>query len=184
VIDTEPPTTTTPERPSGSVPRVRPAAPHAHTTRGLELIGAFKIFEGIFLLGVALGAFGLLRPDWADQAQDWVERISLSETNRTLAAIAGSVLALFENGSSRFLAIGGGALLYATLFFVEGIALWKGKRWAEYLVLVSTAIPLPFELRAVWHHASLLHVSILAINVGIILYLAKQLARTPHHPAS
>ena len=138
------------------------------------------MFQGTILLGVALGAFGLLRPVWADQAQDWVERVSLSENNHTITALAGSVLSLFENGSSHFLAIGGGALLYATLFFVEGVALWKGKRWAEYLVLVSTAIPLPFELRAVWHHASLLHVSILAINVGIIVYLAKQLARVRH----
>ena len=181
MIETEPGTATERASEQQRASRLQPpSVPRARPARGLELIGAFKMFQGTILLGVALGAFGLLRPVWADQAQDWVERVSLSENNHTITALAGSVLSLFENGSSHFLAIGGGALLYATLFFVEGVALWKGKRWAEYLVLVSTAIPLPFELRAVWHHASLLHVSILAINVGIIVYLAKQLARVRH----
>ena len=106
-------------------------------------------------------------------------------------------------GSSRAVAqatgLGSAALAAMNLLFGAGcygvafafLSRQKGLRRNFYvytslgliLVLVSTAIPLPFELRAVWHHASLLHVSILAINVGIIVYLARQLARTGHHPA-
>ena len=44
--------------------------------------------------------------------------------------------------------------LYTAMYAVEGVGLLLRRRWAEYFGLVMTAIPLPFEVYALLHHAN------------------------------
>lgn len=63
------------------------------------------------------------------------------------------------------------ALLYGSLEGLEGVGLLRRRRWAEYLVLVATAVFLPWEIDEIVHRATALKVLALAVNVAIIAYL-------------
>jgi uncharacterized membrane protein (DUF2068 family) len=63
-------------------------------------------------------------------------------------------------------------LLYSSLRFLESYGLWRQRIWAEWLAIVSGAIYLPFELRALIRHPSAIHWAVLLINIAIVLYIA------------
>ena len=91
-------------------------------------------------------------------------------------------------------------LLYTGMYAVEGVGLLLRKRWAEYFAVLMTAIPLPFEVRTLLHHAThlqssnllaadpsapvllysqvfVLKFAVLIINVGIVWFLVYHLRR-------
>lgn len=68
--------------------------------------------------------------------------------------------------------IGLGAFAYASIRFLEAYGLWNSKRWTEWLALLSAAIYLPFEIRAVLLPDALYSLIALAINVLVVVYLA------------
>jgi uncharacterized membrane protein (DUF2068 family) len=63
-------------------------------------------------------------------------------------------------------------LIYSSLRFLESFGLWRQRIWAEWLAIVSGAIYLPFELRALIRHPTAFHWAILLINIVIVLYIA------------
>jgi len=67
------------------------------------------------------------------------------------------------------LAIAG--FLYAALETFEGIGLLLKRRWAEYLVLVATAVFLPVEIRELIVKPSPFKVLALVVNLLIVAYL-------------
>ncbi len=64
-----------------------------------------------------------------------------------------------------------GAMLYGLLEVVEGVALVRRRRWAEYLVLVATAAFLPLEIDELVRKATVFKGLALVVNVAIIAYL-------------
>ena len=62
--------------------------------------------------------------------------------------------------------------LYASLRFLESYGLWRQRIWGEWLAIVSGAVYLPFELRALIRHPTSIHWAVLLINVVIVLYIA------------
>jgi uncharacterized membrane protein (DUF2068 family) len=75
-------------------------------------------------------------------------------------------------------AVGGWATLLlaidATASFFEGWALARGGWWGPWLVVAVTAAFIPAELAAVAKHPTAVRVLLLAINVGVALYLSRQ----------
>lgn len=63
------------------------------------------------------------------------------------------------------------SLVYASVFTLEGIGLWRERRWAEYLTIVTSSLLLPFEFIAVMHHATLIRIGVLVANAAIVAYL-------------
>ena len=61
--------------------------------------------------------------------------------------------------------------LYATIQLVEGLGLWFGAAWAEYMVVISTGLFVPEECLGIIHHFTLLRLTILVINAGILIYV-------------
>ena len=103
--------------------------------------------------------------------------------------------------------LSGVLLFYTGMYTVEGIGLLLRKRWAEYFAVAMTVIPLPFEVRTLFHHAThpllghalppaqsapiLLHsqvfvlkFAVLIINVGIVWYLIHHLRRSAKLPSA
>jgi len=143
---------------------------------GLEIIAGFKFIQAATLILVGLGAFGLMNPGVSDVAQEWLERLSLGNGQRFAVAAATRVLPLFNAASPRhFAALGAGAFGYASVFLAEGIGLWQGKKWAEYLTIVVTASLLPFEIAAVVNRITAVRVATLVINTVVIAYLVWEL---------
>lgn len=57
------------------------------------------------------------------------------------------------------------------MFTVEGVGLWRERRWAEYLTIVTSSLLLPFEFIAVVHHLTLIRTGVLLANAVIVAYL-------------
>jgi len=147
----------------------------------LDLIALFKFVKAATLIAAGLAAFGLLTPWLADSAHQWLERLSLARGHRLAARLAASSLQGLGGASDRKLVeLGVGAFLYASVFLVEGVGLWRCRRWAEYLTVLVTTSFLPFEVVALAHRFTAIRALTLALNVVVVIYLIWQLWRHRH----
>ncbi len=62
-------------------------------------------------------------------------------------------------------------VVYGTLQIVEGVGLWGGWRWAEYLAATATSLFVPFEVYEIVEKPSVLKVVGLVLNVLAVVYL-------------
>jgi len=62
-------------------------------------------------------------------------------------------------------------LAYACLEAVEGVGLWRNRRWAEYLTLVATSLLIPYEIYELILRVSILKVVAFVLNVLVVAYL-------------
>jgi uncharacterized membrane protein (DUF2068 family) len=69
------------------------------------------------------------------------------------------------------------SLAYAAVFCVEGYGLWRERRWAEYMTIVTSSLLLPFEFMAVMHRMTLVRIGVLLANAVIVAYLIIVTAR-------
>ena len=75
------------------------------------------------------------------------------------------------------------SLIYASVFTLEGVGLWRERRWAEYLTIVTSSLLLPFEFIAVLHHATWVRTGVLLANAVIVAYLIVITTRHRRRPA-
>jgi uncharacterized membrane protein (DUF2068 family) len=68
-----------------------------------------------------------------------------------------------------------GTLFYATIRFAEATGLWLEKPWAEWFALISGGLYIPIEIYELTHHATALKWVVFALNLVIVVYLARLL---------
>jgi uncharacterized membrane protein (DUF2068 family) len=143
--------------------------------RGLLLIAAFKLFKGLALLAVGIGALRLLHKDVAAEAERWIELLRVDPYNHYIHRVL-EKLSLLDARKLKELSVG--TFFYSALFLTEGIGLALRKRWAEYFTIVSTSLFIPLEIYELVKHASLAKGILLLGNAGIVAYLIVELRRT------
>lgn len=142
----------------------------------LIAVDRFVHFVVLGLLGVAVLAFT-------------AHRTSLRDTfYRVLAALQGGVGGgpvqttghvgivhdldrLFTLSAGTLVGVGIALLAYAALEGVEGIGLWIGRRWAEYLTFLATVVLLPLEIYEIINRGTVLKVIGFLINLAVVVYL-------------
>jgi uncharacterized membrane protein (DUF2068 family) len=142
----------------------------------LKAIAVLKFVKALLLAAVSLGSFNLLNPTMADKAERWVSAMAWRIGPKAAFAVQDKVSAL---PASELRLAGTVALLYGCLFAVEGVGLWRSKRWAEYLTIVATTSFVPFELYALVRHASWHRVATLAVNLLVVGYLVWKVRQRP-----
>jgi uncharacterized membrane protein (DUF2068 family) len=135
---------------------------------GLKIIAAAKIVKGVALAGLSLGVFDLIHKDLAAVALHFVQVARISPENRYVALML-EKLGLVEPSTLKRL--GELSALYAAILLVEGLGLWLGAAWAEYIVVISSGIFVPEECIATLHHFTWLRLSILILNGVILAYV-------------
>ena len=78
---------------------------------------------------------------------------------------------LFTVRATTLYLAGAGIAAYAGLEAIEAVGLWHGRRWAEYLTFVSTAVFVPYEVWELTKSVSALKLVALAVNLAILVYL-------------
>ncbi|HEY2006621.1 MAG TPA: DUF2127 domain-containing protein [Solirubrobacteraceae bacterium] len=78
---------------------------------------------------------------------------------------------LFTLHTGTLQAVGLALIAYAVLEGVEGIGLWMGKRWAEYLTFISTSVLLPLEIYEIINRGTVLKVLGFLINLAVVIWL-------------
>jgi GTP-binding protein len=142
--------------------------------RALVVIIAYKFAKGGLWFALALGMSVAMRMGLGDHlrgfadhlqhhAHAWSLRLAellvRASTPRGLWTV---VVALIADGISSF---------------IEGWALYRGRWWGPWLVVVATASLLPFEVVALSHHPHVVRAALFLLNIAIVLYLGRQALR-------
>lgn len=137
--------------------------------KGLWLIAAFKLFKGLVLIAVGIGALSLLHEDAAVQVTHWITTLGVDPNNHYIHKL---IRKLWTVNDAKLEAIGLGTFFYAALMFTEGIGLALRKRWAEYFTIFATCSFIPLEIYELFKAFSLTKVLVIIVNVAIVIYLA------------
>src|SRR5438874_810945 len=79
--------------------------------------------------------------------------------------------------SRRREAHGVGAYPCALLFTIEGVGLWGGRRWAEYLTVMATLSLVPLELFELLRAVTPARAAALVANLAVVAYLIGRMRR-------
>jgi uncharacterized membrane protein (DUF2068 family) len=142
------------------------------SNRIILLIGGFAILKAALLIIVAMAVHRLIVNNVADTVHAWVHHVRIDPENNHIHT---AIEKLTGIPKSRLKELSIGTLIYATLFFVEGVGLLLRKTWAEYLTVITTSGLLPLEIYEVFERASWLRVLLLIVNLAIVAYLIRQI---------
>ena len=142
--------------------------------RVLRLIALFKFCKAVLLVVVGLGALRLLDPGVAARAQRWMAALASSNDRSAVQHVIASLAGLSPR---RLEAVGVGAFLYAVLFTIEGVGLWRSKRWAEYLTVIATLSFVPLEVFELTRTVTPPRLAALVVNLAVVAYLLGRIRR-------
>jgi len=142
--------------------------------RILRLISLLKFAKATLLLAIGLGTLGLLDPDLAARAQQWASALAMSSDRQLVQRLVAHAVSL---PPARLEAFGIGAFFYAGLFGIEGVGLWMGRRWAEYLTVIATGSFVPLEAVELARRVTALRAGALVLNLAVVAYLIAHLRR-------
>jgi uncharacterized membrane protein (DUF2068 family) len=148
-------------------PNAIQSSEHQHNP-ALATIAIYKFVKAALSILSAVVAWRLTNPHVEAAMHAWAETLpqGFSEhlVREALAAVSG--IPVF-----RWRQLGLVSLLYASVFTVEGVGLWRERSWAEYMTIVTSSLLLPFEFVAVLHHPTLVRTGVLIANAAIVAYL-------------
>jgi uncharacterized membrane protein (DUF2068 family) len=160
----------TPPRHRQREPRSGPAA----TPRGLQIVAVFKLFKGLVLFAVGVGAANLLHKDLAFEVERWANIFRVDPNNRYIYRLLEKVLTL-DVRKLKELSVG--TFFYSALLLTEGTGLLLGKRWAEYFTIIATSSFVPLEIYELTRRVSAPRIVVLLLNVAVVVYLMIEVRR-------
>ncbi|MET9296818.1 DUF2127 domain-containing protein [Streptomyces sp. NPDC003077] len=173
--------------PHGSGPAdAAPLVPRGKALRDLfvlRFLAVERVIRGLFIVLVAAAVWKF------SNSQDAVRRLfdEYLDVFRPVAVhfhydldhspVVGSIQKSSGYRHSALLLVAAALSAYALIEIVEGVGLWRAKRWAEYLTVVATAAFLPLEVYELTEKVSWLRIATFVLNVLAVLYilLAKRL---------
>lgn len=144
------------------------SAPRGQRDKIVALIAIFKLLKSLLLIAAGIAALQILRPSWSEAIKEWAASISFQTEN----GAAQRFLAYVSNLTPKRVAgLGLAAFAYGALFAVEGVGLWLGRRWAEYLTVIATGSLVPFEIYEMIRKPTATRITALLLNIAIVAYL-------------
>jgi len=134
----------------------------------LVLIGIFKLFKALLLIGVGIGAIKFLHKDIANTVTHWTQVLRVDPDNRF---IHGVLLRILRVTPKQLKELSIGIFFYAGLFAIEGVGLVLRKRWAEYFTIVTTGGLIPLEIFELTRQFTVTRLAVVFVNVLIVCYL-------------
>jgi len=138
---------------------------------GLRAVATFEAAKGAVALLAGSGLLMLWHSD-AQAVGDALARHLHLNPGRAQAGVMWSALQGAE-AHLQWLALG--VLAYAGVRFTEAFGLWHGRAWAEWFGVASGLVYVPFDLLELVRAPGLVSVSMLALNLLIVGYLARHL---------
>jgi uncharacterized membrane protein (DUF2068 family) len=134
----------------------------------LRAIALFRLAKAVLLALVGFAALRLLNPRVDAAVGRWIEALPFAAEHRSI----GTMVAKFLSASKDSKELAAGiAFGYAALFAVEGVGLWLGRLWAEYLTIIATSSFIPFEICEVVQRHTIVRIAVLLANAFIVGYL-------------
>jgi uncharacterized membrane protein (DUF2068 family) len=142
----------------------------SETPFGLRLIAAAKIVKGLVVAGLSLGVFNLVHKDLEAVARHFVQIARISPENHYVELML-EKLGVVDPATLRRLGIL--TAFDASIQLIEGLGLWFGAWWAEYLIVISTGLFIPDESLGTFRHFSWLRLGVLVVNLAMFAYVAQ-----------
>jgi len=139
-----------------------------HHNPGLATIAIYKFTKAALSILSAVAAWRLMNPHVEAAMHTWAESLPVGFSEHILREALAQISGI---PAFRWRQLGLVSLAYASVFTVEGVGLWRERRWAEYLTIVTSSLLLPFECIAVLHHATPVRAGVLIANAAIVAYL-------------
>lgn len=146
----------------------------AETPPGLRLIATFKLFKGLVLFAIGIGAVKLLHKDLAFEIEHWADIFRVDPNNHYIHRLL-ERFSILNDRKLRELSVG--TFFYSALLLTEGTGLLMGKRWAEYFTIIATSSFIPLEVYEITKRVSSAKVIVLLINVVVVIYLVIEICR-------
>src|SRR5713226_2522729 len=140
----------------------------------LRLIAIERSLRGVLLLAAGTYLLFHLSTDFGQVAERIIRRIDIDPRQHFLHRL---VTRLHRLHAHELRIAGLAALGYGALELVEGVGLWLDQLWAEYLTVIATSLLIPFELYELARKPTLLKAAGIAVNIAIVVYLARALRR-------
>jgi uncharacterized membrane protein (DUF2068 family) len=140
----------------------------------IDLIAAFKLFKGVVLFAVGVGALRLLHRDFATVVYEWANAFRVDPGNHFLQRILERFALLNEQ---KLKALSVGTFFYSALLLTEGTGLLLHKRWAQYFTIIATGSFIPLELYELIRRATVAKGIVFLLNILIVVYLVIDLRR-------
>ena len=147
---------------------------------GVRIVAAVEAGKGAVVLAAGLELFAFLHRDVQAVAERIVEHFHLNPASRTPRILLDAAGALTDE---RLVVLAMGAIAYSTLRFVEAYGLWRERRWAEWFAVVAGSLYIPIELYEIARRVTWIRFGLLAVNVSIVVYLARVLWRARRQAA-
>ncbi|MEZ4413718.1 MAG: DUF2127 domain-containing protein [Gemmatimonadales bacterium] len=133
------------------------------------MIAGYEAAKGLLVLLAGTGLLLLVHRDAQALAERLVTHLHLDPAKR-IPRIFLHIMTEVTPARLRWLAVG--AMAYALMRFAEAYGLWRGRRWAEWMGVVTAAVYVPFEVGALIRRPGAEPLVALALNLTIVLYLA------------
>jgi len=150
--------------------------------RGLQFVALFEAAKGGIVLAVGLGLLSLIDRDAQEVAERITRHLHLNPASHYPRVF---IEALSRLDDSRLWLFAGLAFLYSLFRFVEAYGLWRARRWAEWIALISGGMYVPIEIYEVLQRVTWLRLSALLVNLLIVVYLIWLMQwQREHNPAA
>ena len=140
----------------------------------LRLIAAFKLFKGLVLLVVGIGALKLLHKDVGSELESWADLFRVDPDNLYFQHVL-EKFSVLDDHKLKQLSVG--TFFYSALLLTEGIGLLLAKRWAEYFTIIVTSSFIPLEIYEIVKRVSWAKLVVLILNILVVAYLVIELRR-------
>lgn len=138
------------------------------------LIGIGKLLKAAGLVVVTFVLRAMLAPAQHQKIMDILNSIRLEPHNKYIHFVAEKAFGLHPD-TLRLLHLG--AIIYAGLYLIEGLGLLWDKKWAEWMVVVTTAGFLPFEAYEIYSEVTWGRCLLFVANIVVMIYLCWRLYR-------
>jgi uncharacterized membrane protein (DUF2068 family) len=157
-------------------PNVTPPRGERPHNPALASIAIYKFVKATLSVLSALVAWRLMNPHVEAAMRNWAESLPVGFSEHLVREALAQVSGV---PAFRWRQLGIVSLVYASVFTIEGVGLWRERRWAEYMTIVTSSLLLPFEFIAVMRQLTLVRTAVLLANAVIVAYLI--VATTRHH---
>lgn len=147
---------------------------HAEHSRGLLLIGLFKLSKAVLSIALGVGALKLVHHDLGVVVLRVSDVLKIDPESRFVALLMSKADLIGAPQLKHFSAL---TFSYAVICLVEGTGLMLEKRWAEYFTISLTVLALPWECFELSKEVTALRLALLIINLIVLAYLAWLLRR-------
>jgi uncharacterized membrane protein (DUF2068 family) len=153
----------------------------AQPVHGLRAVAVFEAAKGLLVLLAGSGLLLFLHRDLHALAAECLTRLHLNPARHTARVFLDAAAALTD---ARLWALAVGAAAYAAARLVEAYGLWRGRRWAAWLSVVSAGLYLPVEVFELFRGVTPVKAGALVLNLAILLHVARALGGRRGDPNS